>query len=349
VANKDKPDLTAPSEGAGEYWLDKEARERAAATLRPGSGSPLASTAEPVGHRDESLRGDLNRAYDEEQQKLDAVAGTPPSPQPDPIPSGPEWKFWGYIDSAVLSLFEVLALLFALPFGDALFHDKPITSLYIFYLVIGCFFAIGGPMFPLTRMVTWIPKGIAPSISKAARDARVWIAVLLLFFLYGVAPDIYRRATAPATLTGAIGVMPIGTTSEGASVVTTSLRLQFNAAGDATEIDAKNIKWRAINPEQTDIAENSILFGSCPPGNATFSTGSSLQLGGSNKTICVSKTKTWVIVLSFENSIPFRKIRLNAHGADLPKWENVSMTETSALLWFHGELKNMVLDIIPVN
>ena len=88
-----------------------------------------------------------------------------------------------------------MALLFALPFGDALFHDKPVTNLYIFYLVIGCFFAIGGPMFPLTRTVTWIPKGIAPSISKAARDARIWIAVLLLFFLYGVAPEIYQRAT----------------------------------------------------------------------------------------------------------------------------------------------------------
>jgi hypothetical protein len=107
----------------------------------------------------------------------------------------PEDRFWGYVDKAVLSLFEVLALLFALPFGDALFHDKPVTNLYILYLVIGCLFAIGGPMFPLTRSVTWIPKGVAPTISAAARDARIWIFVLLVFFLYGVAPDIYQRAT----------------------------------------------------------------------------------------------------------------------------------------------------------
>lgn len=112
-----------------------------------------------------------------------------------------EGKFWGYIDKAVLSLFELLALLFGLPFGDALYHKTPITTLDLVYLGIGALFAVGGPMFPLTRTVTWIPRGIAPSISAAARDARIWIAVLLLFFFYGVAPGIYRRAIAPAAST----------------------------------------------------------------------------------------------------------------------------------------------------
>jgi hypothetical protein len=33
-------------------------------------------------------------------------------------------------------------------------------------------------------------------VAQTARDARVWVAVLLAF-LYGVAPDIYQRATRP--------------------------------------------------------------------------------------------------------------------------------------------------------
>jgi len=41
----------------------------------------------------------------------------------------------------------------------------------------------------------WASPRVATSVTNAARDARVWIALLLAFFLYGVAPDIYRRAT----------------------------------------------------------------------------------------------------------------------------------------------------------
>jgi hypothetical protein len=145
-------------------------------------------TAYEAAQRD--LRVDIERVAEQADQKLAESQIQSAGPKI-------ERKFWSYIDKAVLSLFEVLALLFALPFGDALFHDKPVTNLYVLYLVIGCLFAIGGPMFPLTRTVTWIPKGVAPSISAAARDARVWIVVLLLFFLYGVAPDIYERATKP--------------------------------------------------------------------------------------------------------------------------------------------------------
>jgi hypothetical protein len=121
-------------------------------------------------------------------------------PEPEPPPK-PERNFWNYIDKAVLSLFELLALMFGLPFGDDLFHDKPVTNLHIVYLGIGALFAIGGPMFPLVRTVNWIPKGVTISISAAARDARIWIVVLLIFFLYGVAPELYRRATAPITAT----------------------------------------------------------------------------------------------------------------------------------------------------
>lgn len=105
--------------------------------------------------------------------------------------------FWIYIDKAVLGLFELLALLFGLPFGDDLYHDKPVIGLHLAYLCIGVLFAIGGPMFPLIRKISWVPKWIAPSISGAARDARIWIAILIIFFLYGIGPELYWRATTP--------------------------------------------------------------------------------------------------------------------------------------------------------
>ena len=138
-------------------------------------------------------RGAIRRATRISDER-DQVRNNPPPPS---VPPKSEWKLWGYVDKAVLSLFELLALMFGLPFGDDLFHEKPVTNLHLVYLGIGALFALGGPMFPLVRTIIWIPKGVTSSISSAARDARIWIAILLIFFLYGVAPDIYRRATAP--------------------------------------------------------------------------------------------------------------------------------------------------------
>jgi hypothetical protein len=59
--------------------------------------------------------------------------------------------FLGYLDRGVFGLCELLGLLFGLPFGDDLYHDKPVTNLHLVYLGIGSLFALGGPMFPLGR------------------------------------------------------------------------------------------------------------------------------------------------------------------------------------------------------
>jgi hypothetical protein len=88
-------------------------------------------------------------------------------------------------------------LLFGLPFGEDLYHSTPITGWHWFYLAIGLLFAGAGPMFPWIRTRTWVPEAVSASLSRASLDARVWIAALLLLFVYGTAPEIYRRATAP--------------------------------------------------------------------------------------------------------------------------------------------------------
>lgn len=52
-------------------------------------------------------------------------------------------------------------------------------------------------MWPKIRAWKWVPKGVSASISGAAYDARTWIAVLLLLFIYGMAPEMYQRAMEP--------------------------------------------------------------------------------------------------------------------------------------------------------
>lgn len=196
--DKDKPQSTedwlrgllfSPKTELSSEALDKLAASAAAgsAALQQARAARSPSIKDSVGRRDESIRGELERAHAQYTQS--------PEPSPAVESRSLRQKLWHYTDHAVLGLFELLGLLFGLPFGDDLYHDKPVNNLHWVYLIIGCLFAAGGPMFPLTREISWLPKWFAPSISNAARDARVWILILLIFFLYGVAPDIYQRAT----------------------------------------------------------------------------------------------------------------------------------------------------------
>jgi hypothetical protein len=161
----------------------------------------------------------------------------------------------------------------------------------------------------------------------------------------------YRRATA-------ISAQPIPSpplaspATPSAQPIPTSLRLQFNASGAAQEIDAKNIKWRALNPEETRLVAAPLLS-LClggesyvrKPGGGLITTAPSLI----DPTFCLEKFKSWIFLLSFEKPITYKKIKANAYGATLPDWDNKGMTENSAVVWFHGELKNLVLTIEAVD
>jgi hypothetical protein len=91
-------------------------------------------------------------------------------------------SFQASADRAIFGICETLALLFVLPFGEDLYNDKTITGWHVFYLVIGLLFAGAGPMFPWIR--TRIPESISISLSRAALDARIWIAALLILYIY---------------------------------------------------------------------------------------------------------------------------------------------------------------------
>ncbi len=179
--------LTGQAEG-GKELSDLDKRARAAMVAFGQSG------------KEESPREAVARYLGEPSGE-----SPPPKEPPQSSPSAPESP----TDKARITLCEVLALLFALPFGEDLYRGTPINGWHVFYLVIGLLFAVAGPMWPLikTRVPGWLYSGLG----RAASDVRIWISVLLILFVYVVGPDIYRRAMRPVEVTGAIGVMPVGT------------------------------------------------------------------------------------------------------------------------------------------
>ncbi|MGA8499461.1 MAG: hypothetical protein WB764_28540 [Xanthobacteraceae bacterium] len=127
---------------------------------------------------------------------------TPEAPKPHPTPEKPKSDFWTHADKAVFGLCELLALLFGLPFGDDLYHDKPLSSIggwHWFYLAIAVAFAVAGPMWPWLRTRPWAPQATVTVLSRVAVNPYVWFAALLALFFYGTGPELYRRATEPAT------------------------------------------------------------------------------------------------------------------------------------------------------
>jgi len=227
VADKDKPSITAPSESR-EIPINREANHptekpvlfRAsgddvdrsglgqAANYRPSAqpSSALEQAAAVAKETTERLKEGSQRPVRQAIQRArrtsderDSVrdnsnAQSVQTPPPDKGASAE--SNWTYVDGAVLGLSELLFLLFGLPFGDDLYHDKPITPAHWFYLSVAVLCAIGGPMWPLIRK-RWASQRISASVSNAALDARTWIAVLIGGFLYVAAPGMYHRATAP--------------------------------------------------------------------------------------------------------------------------------------------------------
>jgi hypothetical protein len=197
----------------------------------------------------DSIREELERAHDQH---------TPDSESKDK--SDKSGTAHSGVDGAVLAVSELLFLLFGLPFGDDLYHDRPIPALHWFYLAIAVTCAIGGPMWPTMRN-RWASPRVAASVANAARDARVWIAVLLIFFLYGVAPDIYRRAIVPVATKPGTGFTQ-QQVNEKISVAVTNLNSQLTEANrqrDAARRDAEAFRQQIQNaPPQPPAPEDEV-------------------------------------------------------------------------------------------
>jgi hypothetical protein len=98
-------------------------------------------------------------------------------------------------DRAVLGLCDVLGLMFALPFGEDLYHDSPIPVAHVIYLLVGLMFAGVGHLWPRIKGV--VPQQIADTVGRAALDFRLWVAALLIVFVVSIGPEVYLRAVGP--------------------------------------------------------------------------------------------------------------------------------------------------------
>jgi hypothetical protein len=140
---------------------------------------------EAFGLKDSSLRRTLESAAD----PIVPGASAPDSTVTSAGGSAPSNK-------AVLGLCDLLGLVFALPFGEDLYHDTPITGAHIGYLVVGLMLAAFGHLWP--RIKASLPARLSHTVTLAALDFRVWLGVLLVVFIISVAPEVYQRATTPS-------------------------------------------------------------------------------------------------------------------------------------------------------
>ena len=125
-----------------------------------------------------------------------------------------------------------------------------------------------------------------------------------------------------------------------AAFVPTSLRLQFNASGDKPqEISSQNVDWSwdvITEPTQT-------LKPPCQPGAALFPTDcSTLTLPMYD----YGTKSTWIIFLAYLTPLTRNyDVKIDAHGAKLPKWNTYQADKRMVYLEFNGDLSRLVLDI----
>ena len=294
------------------------------------------------------------REWRERERLIGTIEQSERSSEKATVPEKPaKPDFWTLADKAMLGLCEVLALLFGLPFGEDLYSEKPVTGWHLFYLAIGLLFAVTGPMWPWIRTRTWLPASIAASLSKAPLDARLWIAALLLLFLYGTAPEIYRRATAP---------MDAAKTSPGATVKSTTrqseksidvakspttLRLLFKA-GEIEEIEAKNVIWTKLLSKE--YLKNPHYIAPLPPpppapGSFNFPSPSGSFNSLNPEYIWAD---VWTIVLVFKQPVLFKQIHIDDHGAGLVP-PSITSNDYYAIIQFHSNIQNALIDVSAVN
>jgi hypothetical protein len=138
----------------------------------------------------ESVR-EAKRISDESDSVRDErVAEVPKPVQPTPAPDNKSHDYAG------IGMFELLGLMFGLPPSDAFYHGNPIDFRMLCFIAAGVFFGGLGTAWPAVRK-NFPQQALVLSVSRIASDARYWLAIILVGFLYAASPEIYRRAVQP--------------------------------------------------------------------------------------------------------------------------------------------------------
>jgi hypothetical protein len=210
----------------------------------------------------------------------------------------------------------VLVLGFGLEFCAAFVHEEWLRATISFTLMCG-----------LAAMALY------------SKDVKIWLAatnpnyvapaVMLLLLTLILSPFVEQRRW-PFT----------DHNTPAPAAIPTYIRFIFGNAQSAPQmLEAKNVKWQSSNYETSYYATTSsvVMESACPDGTKPI-------VGQ-----CRFTSTKLLLLLSFDTPITFNKIKIDAHGGNIPKWENRLMTQSYAVIWFDDYPIGMVLDIEAID
>jgi hypothetical protein len=141
-----------------------------------------------------------------------------------------------------------------------------------------------------------------------------------------------------------------------ASAIPTSVQLQINSPNEAPVwIGGENIDdvdwFFPVEAVTKQCPDKSVTSSTSPFGD--ISSSFSTPPACSSSSILAPQTyvetrNSWVFFILFKKPISYSDIKIDAHGAGLPKWESVYKTKNFAVIWIHGDPPPMILDIKAV-
>lgn len=193
-----------------------------------------------------------------------------------------------------------------------------------------------------------LPTAATVEINAIATSPRWWLGTLLTGLWALIFMPIIAEPRLPS--------WPFSQTEM--ATLRTSVRLQFNAADKKPEIiEAHNLHLAIANYDEQmkETPDRKYVCDSEPPPSNFGYVAPSAVLGQPSPNCAYKDIPNFheiintILFLTFDRSISAKKINLNPHGADLPKWDTETLNDKLATVYFHGEMAHMILDIEVVN
>jgi hypothetical protein len=224
------------------------------------------------------------------------------------------------------------------------------------YVRAGIALAVGVLLSIILARWAWVKTKIGPKASKSAQstasDARTWLVLLLLLFVYlgreGFRESVwnfwyYSTHVRPIASSGETKAPPIPVSE----IVEASIKLQFNGSGaEPQEIASSNTTWKKISLKETYSTKCVSVLGLLGQPGGYYGQPVTGQPDCYN---APQDLNSFILILIFNKRVNHKKILVDSHGGQISKWDNAFMNGNFAVLYFHGEVLNVVLDIRPVD